>query len=821
VATTDNQRTTIRGAVLLALYGMTGATQADEQSGGALQEVVVTATRREQAIEDVPYSISAISGDALKATGVTDLVSLAREVPSLSLVDLGTRYESAEIPIIRGINASDIVQGSQQLAQSPVGIYLGNSPIEGYLQLTDVQRVEVLRGPQGTLYGAGALGGAIRVIPSPPEPGVWAGSIEGSVASVAHAHDPSYGFEGFANLPIGDSLAFRVSGKYAYDAGFIDVFGIEKRTGGPYSPPVLADPSEPVTSPAVFTNGVNGWNYAKTFTGRASMLWKVDDFSADLAYTNAHVEGDGGPQTNPYFPGGAYPIDPRISFPAGGNYQYFSAIDQPYRRTTALTSLDLSYDVGFATLSATSSYSTTRGDTFDDDTYQVFTFSPFETYYTGNPVNPRFVAPNELTDLDKTFSQEIRLVSRASDTNRVDYVAGVFYQKQDRHSNSNFAAPGTDTYTAAEGCTEPFLSPGVPPNCLVVLGPNSTFFDATADQTFKDRSVFGELTLHVTRAAQITLGARHYWEDFVATQSETSYPFGTNSQGSPTETSISKTLYKVNPSIEYAKDQTVYATWSQGFRRGGANSFVLSGPLAESPELLTYRSDTTNNYELGLKGRFASGFSYALAVFDIDWHDPQIAGFTPVTFTPVVYNATEARSTGFDAEAGGPLLITGLRYSASVSYAHARLTEDFSLPANNGMGSISPGLITGTAGERLPGSPESSAALTVTYERALGAEWFMALTANATYTGTVVSNLPTVNNPEMELPAYTIGNLSVSFKSSRYQISAYVDNLADKRAVLSLLYHQSIAVVGPLADFDLINRPREIGLRFAYTGPSR
>jgi iron complex outermembrane recepter protein len=819
VSTPKVDRWTIARAVLLALSGVSRVARADDD--GPLQEVVVSATRHDEAIERVPYSISAISGDALQATGVTDLVSLAHQVPSLSLVDLGTRYESSEIPVIRGINASNIVQGPQQLAQSPVGIYIGNSPIEGYFELTDVDRVEVLRGPQGTLYGAGSLGGAVRIIPSTPELGVLSGSITGSVGDVAHASEPSYGYEGFVNLPIGDFLALRLSGKYAYDPGFINVYGIEQRPGGTFSAPAIAEPTEPATSSAIFDEGTKDWNYAKTFTGRSSLLWKHDAFSADLAYTYAHVEGDGGPQTNPYFPGGSYPIDPRISFPAGGNYQYFSGIDQPYRRNTDLTSLDLSYDAGFATVSSTSSYYTTHGETIDDDTYQVFTFTPFEVYYTGNPVNPRFVAVNDIVDEDSTFSQEIRLVSNRADGDRIDYVAGAFFQHENRHSEYDFSAPGTDTYSQAQGCTEPYSGDGTLPDCLVELGPNSAFYDSTTNQTFHDESLFGEVGFHVTRAAQITFGARHYWEDFTASQAETSYPFMTFSAGPPTETSTSKTLFKVNPSFEYAKDQMVYATWSQGFRRGGANSFALTGPVAESPELLSYRPDTTNNYEIGLKGRSDGGFSFALAAFDIEWKNPQIAGFTPVTFTPVVYNADKARSTGFEAEAGSPLIIPGLRYSTSVSYARARLTEDFSLPANNGEGGISPGEITGSAGERLPGSPEWSAALTVTYEHALAANWSMILTANATYSGSILSDLPSPNNPLTETPAYTIGNLSASLNSSTYRISVYIDNVADKRAILNVLDRTDVPIVGSLANFELINRPRELGVRLTYFGSNR
>lgn len=169
---TNRRRTLVHSAVVLALYGSEGVSWADDQSNATLQEIVVTATQRRQDIIDVPYSISALSADELKSSAVTDLVSLARAVPSLSLVDLGERYATAEVAVIRGINASNVAQGSQLLTQSPVGVYIDNSPIDGVPALTDIQRVEVLRGPQGTLYGAGALGGAIRIISNPPELGV-------------------------------------------------------------------------------------------------------------------------------------------------------------------------------------------------------------------------------------------------------------------------------------------------------------------------------------------------------------------------------------------------------------------------------------------------------------------------------------------------------------------------------------------------------------------------------------------------------------------------------------------------------------------------
>lgn len=801
------------------VYGAANLARAQSTDSDVMQEIVVTATHRQQDIVDVPYSISAIGADQLSATGVTDLVSLSRQVPSLSLVDLGTRYESSEVPVIRGINASNVEPGlPQQLTQSPVGIYIGNSPVAGYFELTDVQRVEVLRGPQGTLYGAGALGGAIRVIPNSPTLGEFSGSFDANVGSLAHASDASYGLEGFLNIPLGDTLAFRISGKYAYDPGFVDAYGLVQRTGtSPFSPPALADPSEPVTSAAIYEGEQHGWNFAETFTGRASLLWKLDKFSAELSFINAHVEGNGGPQDNPDFTGGPYGVDPRVTFPAGGDYKSFAAVEEPYRRTTTLSSLDLSYDAAFATLSSTSSYYDTRGAEIDDFTYHTFAFTPFEVYYTGNPVNPRFISPFDTADSDKTFSQEIRLVSRADEQRAIDYVTGAFYQKQERQSDYDFTAPGTDSYSAAEGCTAPYYYGASFPNCLVTLGPNSTYYDAKAAQSFKDRSVFGELTWHLTRSGQVTFGMRHYWQDFVALQSFVSYPLFTFNRGNPSSTSNSGNLFKINPSFEFAKDQIIYATWSQGFRRGGANSFVTEGPLRESPQLLSYLPDSTNNYEVGVKGRAAAGLTYSFALFDIEWKNPQINGITPVTDTPLVYNATKARSTGAEAELSGPLGLPGLKYDVSFSYANARLTEAFALPANDGAGAIAPGEITGQPGERLPGSPKTSAAATVTYGRSIAPQYSMLLSANVTYVGSVLTTLPTVIYSQSPLPAYSIGNLSAAISHHPYELTLYATNVADKRAVLGLNDISIPPIVGALARFDVINRPREVGLRVKYS----
>ncbi len=161
----------LTAAVLMALYGLPQAASAQQSAAQmeTLTEVIVTASRRNQTTEEVPYSISVVNPTQLTNSGVTDLASLARQVPGVSMSDRGARSASTSFPIIRGLNASPGAAGFRTFEQAPVGTYIGNSPIDGYFQFNDIERVEVLRGPQGTLYGAGALGGALRIIPAAPE----------------------------------------------------------------------------------------------------------------------------------------------------------------------------------------------------------------------------------------------------------------------------------------------------------------------------------------------------------------------------------------------------------------------------------------------------------------------------------------------------------------------------------------------------------------------------------------------------------------------------------------------------------------------------
>jgi iron complex outermembrane recepter protein len=827
-AVTGHSKASIGAAVLFALYGAPHPAGAQQQTAAqdqasaettTLQEVVVTANRRQQTLEEVPYSVTAVSADQLAGTGVTDIASLTNQVPGLSLYNLGARETSAINPIIRGINitaAPFSYLNFRTLEQSPVGVYIGNSPIDGYFQLEDVQRVEVLRGPQGTLYGAGALGGALRIIPNSPELDKFTGSVEAGVGTVAHSDQPSWTTDGVVNIPLGDTFAFRASGKYDYLPGFIHAYGILERPGSAVSGiPTLADPGDVVNSPGVFTNK-NDWNYEATFTGRGSFLWKpVSEFSAELAYTYSHLDGDGGPVANNQFPGGPYPIDPRITFPPGGNYTAFVPVDQPYRRATDLTSLDLSYDAGFATLSATTSYYTTNGSTELDQTYGLVGVNQsvpgFVEYYAGLPINPRYVNPSFFQDAAHTFTQEIRLVSNTAPDKLFDYVLGVFYEHQTTDGAWAFSNPGSPERSVAQGCTAPYFLGDTFPNCLVIANPEDVHFYQSDEQLFKDRSVFGEFTWHFLPHAQITVGGRHFQQDFTDTQAYLLYYAFLLLPAHAQSTSTSKNTGKIDVSYEYAKNQHVYALWSQGFRRGGANALPLSGLFAENPVLLTYKPDTANNYEVGLKGRFDNGLTYAFDVFDIEWDNPQVAGTLP-TGNLAVWNASHARSSGFEVDFSSPLFVPGLTLLLGGSYAEAKFTENYFYAAD------SFGNVVGSAGQQLPGSPKISTVATLNYDRPLVPGYDLRLSLNDTYRSDIwLGTFPSAvlgETAPLHAPGMNLVNLSAVVKHAAWRTGVYVTNLADRRVVQAP--PESPNRVGDLTDLATINQPRTIMLKVGY-----
>ena len=333
------------------------------------------------------------------------------------------------------------------------------------------------------------------------------------------------------------------------------------------------------------------------------------------------------------------------------------------------------------------------------------------------------------------------------------------------------------------------------------------------DNEFSDTSVFGELTWDLTDAWQITGGARFFRQEFDRSIDFQIPLFGISAINS-NSTSVEDSTFKLNTSYEYADGHNVYGTISQGFRRGGANSFAISGIIGEPASLLDYAPDTVDNFELGAKGRFADGWRYSANVFLDNWHDPQIGIFTPVNVWPAVVNGSEARSTGFEVEVNGTFA-EDFSFDIGYAYSDAKLTEDFCLPVGNGGGGFISCGIQGLDGTVLPGAPKHTGTLNLAYEKQLADGSDIALSINSNYKGSMFTTLPTANLINPELDGFWTVNATASWGQGPWRASLYARNLFDERGVLAVTLRQG-ALAGPLDDITSVTRPRSVGIQLSY-----
>lgn len=810
-------RSSVSAAVLLALYGITPAAHADdpagpqpqqtstsEQSKAPLQEVVVTAERIKETIFQVPGAISVVTPTAIVQNSVVDIAGLTREIGIAG--GAGAQSAAYSFPVIRGLNASPAISAFRLPNQAPVDTYIDNTSIGGgYFQLSDVERIEVLRGPQGTLYGAGALGGALRIIPNDPVLQKFSGNADVKIGSVDHANKPTYTAEGVVNIPIGDTLAFRASGTYEYQPGYINAYGLLQT--GSNGIPLLADPSDPVNSPGIYTSA-HDWNDQADLTSRAALLWQpTKNFNATLAFTYSNDDGNAAPDVNPVFPGGPDTVDPRITLPAGGRFTWFSPERLPYARKSDLSTLDMSYDAGFATVSSTTSYFATSGDFFSSPVYGLMqpVLLPYVNPYAGAPINPRWVSTFEYLDSERTVSQELRLVSNATPDRPFGYVVGLYYSKETSLASSPLTDPGSPERSVAEGCTAPVYPGATFPNCLLLTGPNDEAYDVLDTQFFTNKSAYADVTYNFAKNWQFTGGVRYFKEGFTDIGSAALYDYGIPAAPNRRDAPATKTVGRAAVSYEYLPGQHAYILWSQGFRRGGANGLLLtSGAFAdEGPN--TFGPDLVNNYELGFKGHFQNSVSYDVDGFYMPWTNPQICGLTPES-NYACWNAKKAISEGFEAMVDTPVFLPGLRFHLEGTYANAHLTKNYFYPDYIGN-------IEGFAGEQLPLSPRVSAAATFSYTTTVGPDWQLVTTLNNTYTSDEVSNyFAILGQKPTNVPVLDLLNASISLSNGIWSVGVYSTNLTNKYEVLTTA-DQGL----PLAYTAVINQPRVVYLRAGYS----
>ena len=353
-------------SVLAALYGAPSV--ADDIT---LQEVIVTATRRSESAQDIPASITAVTGIALEQAGIAHTNALAHSLAGINVTDKGPfGGVNGSTLIVRGLN-SDSTSGefiqSSPIVQ-PVATYVDDTPLFVNLRLQDLDRVEILRGPQGTLYGSGSLGGTIRFVQNASDPLAIDAKVEAGLSSTAHTHALNEDVNAMLNLPLSETFAFRLNAGYTGEAGFINQPNLYALNSA--GAPLAAQPGNLLSPPETYSkNGTNAYLYRSV---RAAALWKPnDDFHVQLSYYHQLSTADGYPYAAPF-----YGVDSLSS----SDYIQATTNDR-----VDLVALTLEYELGFATLTSNSSWAQ-HDNVSEGDVTSLYGFSPFyPSLYGANP----------------------------------------------------------------------------------------------------------------------------------------------------------------------------------------------------------------------------------------------------------------------------------------------------------------------------------------------------------------------------------------------------------------------------------------------------
>jgi outer membrane receptor protein involved in Fe transport len=841
---------TLTAAVMTALYGARafGVDAAAATDESALQEVVVTASRRAVSAQDLPISITAVTGAALDQAGIQDIAGLAHSMAGVNFTDKGPfGGVNGSTLIIRGLN-SEATAGQLALASPvvpPVATYVDETPLFVNLRLQDLDHVEILRGPQGTLYGSGSLGGTIRFVQNAPDPSGFDAKVETGLSKTAHTHSVNDDVSGMLNLPVTDTFAVRLNASYTDDAGFINqpnLYGLNSA-----GVPVTANPASPLTSPPVkySEDGVNSYEYR---TARVAALWKPnEDFHAQLSYYYQVASAGGFPYvatsslayTQPIRAanqptGTTPPVLPQLytsTVPPGVD-SLSSATNslETTRDKVDLVALTLEGDLGFATITSASSFAHHNNQTDDDLTALYTNFFFYQNFYGQNPRS--FVQGKDQLD-DKNWSQELRLASKTG--GMFDWVAGAFFKRQQTYIQEHEFYPGyNDFYNActAAGGTQPDNSGVNPSQCgFGEYGPETgtTQIDGVPlvkDQTyigdfetsFKDLAIFGELTWHMTDAWSLTGGTRLFKQTLSQAQ-QTGLLF--DGPAFVANESLSdewrRALWKINTSYQLDKSNLVYATWSQGFRRGGVNALPPSEAVLDPttgknyvtpPALARLQPDTADNYEIGVKGTLSNRVRYSAAIYDIQWHNIQEGvQLTPLVL-PASLNIGEAFSRGIETEIFASVT-EHLSAQIDYTYDQTKLTSLNPLFVSPNVSVPPPAL-----GTPLPGTPKSSAAVSLDYGHMpfAGGEFLYAITAH--YQSDVI---PALSATVPTVAGYTMLDTRLTYTHTHWMGSVYVNNVTNN---LGISAYSDPAIFGNRYQA-VVSQPRTVGFTVGYSFKER
>ncbi|KXI27869.1 TonB-dependent receptor [Paraglaciecola hydrolytica] len=766
-----------------------------------LERIEVTANRRTQSIQEIPYNISAISGDELESGKVIDTTELLRNIPGATVVDRGYRNSGVMSGIvIRGINVDSGANGDVALSAIPtVASYVNDTPLLANFILKDVQMVEVLRGPQGTLYGSGSLAGTVKYRMNKPELGETYGSAGLTLGQTEGSEGHNLNMDLMFNVPLGDSVAFRANFGRIDNDGIIDYTNVYQLDNNNYAP---AAHGGDLAAGAPSFRSVEDADTVDINYGRASLLWQAsDNLQFNLSYQKQSDEIGGRRQvtrgTN-WVDGTEQKYD---------DYENGAVILEPSERQVHLTALEAEWDLGFATLTSSSSQYQTDGDSVSDNTGFYAQQNWFADLYYGSP---RPLAKADRGYDEKAFVQELRLVSNETQNN-MDWVVGVYYMNQDSQATQDSYMPGYQEWAGAAFSWWPTMA-----DYGMVFTDND--FHYVRDQNFKDKALFGELTYHFSDVLRTTVGIRRFDNTFV-NNTELVLPIWPFLGADPSfETSESDTLFKANIAYDLNNNTMLYATVAEGYRRGGANAVPLTGSLAERAEWQQFDSDTAINYELGVKGYLAGHkHSYSLSAFRLDWDNPQLNTASYWGFFTVA-NGESAQTQGIELELQG-YLSDEIHYVFGYAFVDGQLTDDFYVPS--GVGAESATRLQAADGARLPASPEHTLSLALDYTYSMDNDMYWVSQLNVYYQSDSLNYLGDSAALQADIGGFSLWNLTSRISTDDWDVVFYMKNIFNEDGVTGLL-PEAYMGTDPSENFlgnsskDFISLPRTYGVSLTY-----
>jgi iron complex outermembrane receptor protein len=751
--------------------------QQSRSDSGQLEEIVVTAEKRESTIETTAISLTAVSGADIVNRGFADLASLMQTVPGVSMRTSGPGMTEFEM---RGVASNG--------GNSPtVGFYFDETPLtapaatnEGKIvispDLYDLNRVEVLRGPQGTLYGSGSMGGTIRIIPNAPNPEAFESSGEAKFADTDHGGF-DHGENAMINLPFLNGIAaLRIVGSYSYDAGWIDRvviapgdFPLPTTTAGG----TLARGNVLAAPIATEYHDVN--DVEKTSVRISAIFKPIDGLTITPSYFYQKMRSGGLPYIDSV-PG------------TDAHYQPFD-IPENYRDEFHLTALSVKYRTDAFEISSASAYWSRHEPLIQDASESWTTGVDLPSYGPGNGGIGAAYADEDNQSHQTT--EELR-ISSVGDT-RFKWLAGYFY--------SDFESGWDIVFPSQTG--------------EQVFGVSNSLFDYYSPFKILQQSIFGEVTYNITDPFAVTLGARRYHYDA---------PVGLVQYGAllgslnPAATSTSENAQGVTPKVslsyQFDKSLLVYATAAKGFRPGGGTGPVpTTGPPGVDCEAqlqqeygakgfingpISFNSDSVWSYELGEKWRSADGrFSVNASGYFESWTGVQQVNSLSTCGYVYTANVGDAHVKGGEVEARA-IVVRDLEVSGSVTFSQATLSSATLLDS---------GFNPGTAIQQVPRWSGSAQAA---YHHDLTDDLAVIARAETNYVGSRTDETYGTNT----LPSYELTNVRGGFEGRRWSAVLFVNNLTDKRALLNNITQDA----ENLADFNrvAVSQPRTAGVDLNY-----